>query len=301
MSIIDTIFNFNNRKIRSIIGTMDFSMLLDLSHPLGSSYPTVFSETRCALEKIPSMDFGSYNWISTGANVTISAILSDLIHADEFDSELVISKLDGCFACKSFAHPRSPRGSARSMAEMGAIINDLRDLNGLNIDQQIQRCFEHTGIISGDTHVITDRWHNRDYWLNEGGGHHAAVLCTMLREHDPERSVEATWTRYSVNLPVLELMGNVACYVVQSESDITPTQLMGNRFLNADIDPQQFGIATQPMSLNRYEWSTDPLRDYHFVWIDMSRPAGELVRGKFEDVAASGQAMGIKEFFRRFC
>ena len=75
------------------------------------------------------------------------------------------------------------------MAELGELINDLKDLEGKSGGDIVSACLAwselrlHEGIS-----LTTDNWHRRFYWSNAGGSHHMAVLCYELQRQEKELS-----------------------------------------------------------------------------------------------------------------
>jgi len=111
-------------------------------------------------------------------------------------------------------HPA--RASSRSMAELGHMVDDLHDLNGKYGGERIAACKNwHHLHLAGGIKLITDSWHKRYYWENEGGSHHMAVLCHELTTQSKEWNPSVTVTEYTLNPALLsETKESLAFFVM---------------------------------------------------------------------------------------
>lgn len=239
---------------------------------------TILSTSRYALENLSDQALNSYmHGLSPAATREIKAALGNLIVSRSYTTTFPMAKLHGRTAGKTFMETQPKRASCRTMADMGALVDDLRDLHGKQGMEIIDACKAwgqvrlHEGIA-----IKTDTWHNRFYWCNEAGSHHMAVLCHELRKQNVDWRPEVTMKEYSLNLAALyPLKGSVSVFVITHDIEkndrdqvfqtLTSTCLTDNQRAKLGYDSVRLGLHCQ-----------DPLYDYRLVFIDHSKPYADI-------------------------
>lgn len=235
--------------------------------------------------------------LSCGAIDCIHETFRDLVQVRHYNLRYPMARLHGFFHSKSDQQSRPRRVACRSMAEMGAMVNDLYDLKGLEGPQIIEKCrtwYElrlHHGI-----HLYTDTWHRRFYWSNSGGSHHMAVLCHQLAEQQVDWSPEVKITEYDVDLSKLARLQSkgINAYVIMYNRKLLGARnlFVLPKHLKHRVVVAELGVAVPDLWFPR-----TPFNTYQFVFLDQSRRYSEFVLPLMEKQVAQGRAMPIETFF----
>ncbi len=185
-----------------------------LLHPSEVPIPTILEDTRCELERFRDVEFsGHLPGLNEKVRVLVERSLKALVTDRLYTASFPMVTLHGCSASK--ARYRPDRARCAAMAELGKLINDLKDLEGKSGGDIVSACLAwpelrlHEGI-----RLTTDNWHRRFYWSNAGGSHHMAVLCYELQSQEKQWQPEVEIKEFSLNVEALEPIKNEASLFV---------------------------------------------------------------------------------------
>lgn len=235
--------------------------------------------------------------LSRGAVTCIHETFREIVQVRHYNLYYPMARLHGFFNSKSDQQSRPQRVACTSMAEMGAMVNDLKDLKGLEGPQLIEKCktwYElrlHQGI-----HLYTDTWHRRFYWNNSGGSHHMAVLCHQLAEQKVDWSPEVKVTEYDVDLTRLARLQSrgISAYVIKYNRKLLGAH---NLFVIPKHLKHRTVVAGLGVAVPDLWVPSFPFNTYQFVFIDQSRRYSQLVLPLMEHQVGQGKAMPIEKFF----
>ncbi|MFA0809337.1 DUF6685 family protein [Microbulbifer epialgicus] len=266
-------------------------------HPHRTQLPTVDYETRCFLEQFRNFELDGYLPGLSKENWTLTqTALNKLISSRSYRTEFPMAFLHGCMASKSNMSTNPDRASQNSMAAMGRLVNDLRDLEGKNGEDVIKACMAWRELrLSQGIRLVTDNWHKRFYWANSGGSHHMAVLCHELLEQNRSWDPEVEICEYSLNLGCLDKLTNhVSIIVVMRDEELFGGdqifQRLPKTLSHEDI---RVGLGVSVPMPSHYR---SPFRDYQMVLVDHSQRHSDLAWAHLKDAVDNGVALHFKDF-----
>lgn len=243
--------------------------LASMSPPRNEFMPTVDASTRFKLESLRDI-----NCSGSGVVGGVCRTLRELIKEETSSIQFDMTKLHGCLASKSFGdgfHLRgeinSERARQETMVDFGALVNDLKWMettDRLEVDP-IEACKKHHELrLSQGITIITDRWHNRYYWVNSGGSHHMARLCYELRKRNILWTPTVTLKEFRIDFAALNAINGVASLFVIMDRDGLCKDLLAGIPSYQRIDAaEELGITILP----RIDGSC-----YRLVAVDHSKP-----------------------------
>src|SRR5690554_799381 len=266
-----------------------------LLHPSEVPTPTILEDTRCELERLRDIEFSGYlPGMSENVRVVIDRSLKALVTDRLYTASFPMATLDGCSASK--ARYRPDRAGCATMAELGKLINDLKDLQGKSGEDIVSACLAwpelrlHEGI-----RLTTDNWHRRFYWSNAGGSHHMAVLCYELQRQEKQWNPEVKIKEFSLNVKALEPINSAASIFV-----ITPKP--GSYGLDKVFRPLSYRrnlselhsrLGVELLSLGTGQGI---LSRYDLVVVDHSKKYASLSLKRLSEAVAAGYAITFEEF-----
>lgn len=266
-----------------------------LLHPSEVPTPTILEDTRCELERLRDVEFSGYlPGLSENVRVLVERSLKALVKDRLYTATFPMATLHGCSASK--ARYRPDRAGCDTMAELGELINDLKDLEGKSGGDIVSACLAwselrlHEGIS-----LTTDNWHRRFYWSNAGGSHHMAVLCYELQRQEKQWQPEVEIKEFSLNVEALEPINNVASLFV-----ITPKP--GSYGLDRVFKPLNYRQAFSELhsrlgvELLSLGAGQGILSRYDLVVVDHSKKYASLSLKRLSEAVAAGYAITFEEF-----
>ena len=263
-------------------------------NPRDRPVPTVDIDTRCRLEGIRDIKLdGHYPGLSRDAKCLALEAFTSTIRQRKYTAAFPMSQLHGFTASKSNMASNPKRASQLSMANMGRLVADLRDLKGLEDGELIDACMAWPELrLNQGVRLYTDNWHRRFYWGNCGGSHHMAVLCFQLQELQREwrPSVDVHEEVLDV-LPLQQLSGKVSVFVVMNDPSRRAVlfERLPYSMQYGDIQ-QKLGVASVHFGS---PWSPS---DYQLILVDHSREYSDLSLACLRGLVDSVQAMRFEDF-----
>lgn len=263
--------------------------------PSAMRSPTIFAGTRCELEKLRNVQFiGSLPRLSDHARELVKQALEGLVEERIYTTRFPMASLHGCTASKAVAWPE--RASCSTMAEMGGMVDDLVDLEGKSGGDLISACLDWPELrLDEGVRLLTDSWHQRFYWCNDGGSHHMAVLCHELQKQRKQWRPEVQVREYSLRLEALNpLRGVISIFVVMHEPKaygldqvFKPLRYRhGLSELHGRLGVDVLFPGTKSGSLSCYD----------LVIVDHSKKHAPLVLKRLREAVAGGCALAFTEF-----
>lgn len=276
---------------QKVSATLKTIQLKPFRHPRDAPVPTVDLATRMRLEILRSIKLDGFHvGLSDEARALLLSVFGEVVRERVHKAVYPMSHLHGFSASKSTMSTNPERASQRSMADMGALVDDLRDLEGLEGGEIIDACLAwpelrlHHGI-----RLYTDNWHKRFYWGNSGGSHHMAVLCYELQKQHRDWRPEVEIHEEILDvLPLQRLSKKVSVFVVMDD----------NRFRNIFAPlPGSLGQAQQKLGV-RMQYLGTPWESggYQLVIIDHSREYSDLCFEQLNSLVDAGFAMRLIDF-----
>ncbi len=295
MTVNDSIWSVLKWSVMSerqrVASSLKIIDLKPFKHPRVTPVPTVNLATRMRLEILRSIKLDGFHiGLSDEARSLLLSVFSEVVRERVYKAAFPMSHLHGFSASKCTMSTNRERVSQLSMADMGALVDDLPDLEGLEGGEIIDACLAwpelrlHHGI-----RLYTDNWHKRFYWGNSGGSHHMAVLCYELQKQHREWRPEVEIHEEILDvLPLQRLSNKVSVFVVMDD----------NRYRNIFAPlPGSLGQAQQKLGI-RMQYLGTPWETggYQLVIIDHSREYSDLCHEQLSSLADAGFAMRLRDF-----
>ncbi len=282
------------RKLQSSLRIGD---LKPVAHPRHIAKPTVDYGTRAFLELFRHFIVDGYlPGLSKNHHKLVQSALNGLITTEVYTASFPMEYLHGFTASKSSMSNNRTRGSQPSMAAMGKLVDDLRDLEGKTGDSIIDACKSWPELrLKQGIRLSTDSWHKRYYWSNSGGSHHMAVLCHELLRQNKSWTPTVEIREHKLNLSSLKsLVGKVTIFVVmrgENFEGFDQVFLPLPRDLRCEEVRQALGVSV-PIS----PYFQMPFSDYQFVIIDHSRQYADLAVMAMQEAITKGLALTFDDF-----
>lgn len=266
-----------------------------LLHPFEVPAPTVLEETRCELERLRNIALSGYlPGLSENVRSVVESTLRSVVTEKSYATTFPMASLHGCSSSK--AKHRSDRAACSSMAELGALIDDLRDLKGKSGGEVVSACLEWPELrLDEGVRLTTDDWHKRFYWSNSGGSHHMAVLCYELQRQDKQWCPKVEIKEFSLNVSALKRVTDVASLFI-----ITPKprsygldrlfQPLGHHVYSSELR-SRLGVELLPLEVGQ-----GILSRYDLVVIDHSKKYASLSLKRLSEAVEAGYAMTFQDF-----
>lgn len=283
-------FQSDEQKVNRCLKTHNFEpFVYPHQHPI----PTVEAHTRIQLERLREINIIS-NSLGIGAKAkeAIIEVFQTLVLTKKYLSTFPMTKLHGFSSSKSDLYRFKERVTKTNMADMGAIIHDLRDLENKSDEQIISACFNWRELrLEEGIKLITDGWHNRFYWCNKGGSHHMAVLCYKLRQLNRSWEPEVTIIEHQLNLSALfELYNKVAIFVVMKNDKSSHFAFNClTEHLKHSVD-FKLGVTTQSFS----DSGISSL--YELVFVDLEKQYSHVVNNYLLEQIKLKRALTLENF-----
>lgn len=263
--------------------------------PSAVQSPTIFAGTRCELERLRNVKLTGYlPGLSDYARELVTRALEELVEQRIYTTRFPIASLHGCTAGKAIAWPE--RASCGTMAEMGEMVDDLKSLEGKSGGDIISACLDWPELrLDEGIRLLTDSWHQRFYWCNEGGSHHMAVLCHELQKQRKQWRPEVQVSEYSLRLEALNpLSGMVSIFVVMHEPSASGLDqvfkpLQYRRGLSELYDRLGVDVLSPGTEFGSLSY-------YDLVIVDHSKKHASLVLRRMREAVAGGSALAFTEF-----
>lgn len=271
--------------------------LKPIVHPRHVPIPTVDHGTRCYLELFRHFTLDGYlPGLSRENQDLVQGALNGLIVTETYAARFPMEYLHGFTASKSSMSNNKTRGSRPTMAAMGMLVDDLRDLEGKSGDAIIEACKSWPELrLRSGIRLNTDSWHKRYYWSNSGGSHHMAVLCHELQKQNKSWVPLVEIREHKLELSSLNrLEGKISIFVVMREEHQGGHDqifMPMPRDLRCDAVRQSLGVSI-PISI----YYQRPFSDYHFVIIDHSRQYADIATHLLQIAVLEGLAMNFQDF-----
>lgn len=284
------------RKLQSSLRIGD---LKPVAHPRHIAKPTVDYGTRAFLELFRHFTVDGYlPGLSKNHHKLVQSALNGLITTEVYTASFPMEYLHGFTASKSSMSNNRTRGSQPSMAALGKLVDDLRDLEGKTGDSIIDACKSWPELrLKQGIRLSTDSWHKRYYWSNSGGSHHMAVLCHELLRQNKSWTPTLEIREHKLNLSSLKsLVGKVTIFVVmrgENFEGIDQVFLPLPRDLRCEEVRQALGVSV-PLS----PYLQMPFSDYQFVIIDHSRQYADLALTVLQEAITKGLALTFEDFLK---
>lgn len=263
-------------------------------HPHDSPAPTVDIDTRCRLERIRDIKLDGYHWgLSNEARSLVIEAFNSTVRERKYTTTFPMSQLHGFTASKSSMSTNRKRASQLTMADMGALVDDLRDLKGLEGSRIIDACMAWSELrLNQGIRLYTDNWHRRFYWGNSGGSHHMAVLCYQLQVQQREWRPDVEIREEVLDtLPLQQLAGKVSVFVVMHD------HLRHGAIFERLPEAMQYGDIQKKLGVTRVHFGSPwAASAYQLVLVDHSREYSDLSLERLKALVDSGQAMRLVDF-----
>lgn len=279
--------------------SLSLAVLKPMIHPRSLPQPTVDYGTRAFLELFRHFTIDGYlPGLSKSHHTLVQSALNGLISTEVFTGSFPMEHLHGFTASKSSMSNNRTRGSQPSMADMGKLVDDLRDLEGKTGDSIIEACKSWPELrLKQGIRLSTDSWHKRYYWSNSGGSHHMAVLCHELLRQNKSWTPTVEIREHKLNLSSLKsLEGKVTIFVVmrgENFEGIDQVFLPLPPDLRCEEVRQALGVSV-PIS----PYLQMPFSDYQFVIIDHSRQYADIALTVLQDAITKGLALTFEDFLK---
>lgn len=263
--------------------------------PSSAPAPTILEDTRCELERLRNVELSGYSpGLSENARSIVERTLRSLVKEGSYRAKFPMASLHGCSSSK--ARHRPDRAACSTMAALGALIDDLKDLDGKREGEIVSACLEWRELrLDQGIRLTTDDWHKRFYWSNSGGSHHMAVLCYELQRQEKLWCPEVEIKEFSLNIEALEQVSDTASLFV-----VTPRP--GCYGLDKVFQPMSYrrnfselrsrlGIELFPLRLG-----LGILSRYDLVVIDHSKKYASLSLKRLTEAVGAGFAMTLQDF-----
>lgn len=268
---------------------------MPIQPPSAVRTPTIFAGTRCELEKLRGIDItGHLPGLSSDARELVQRAFGELVQERIYTTRFPMASLHGCAASKAIAWPE--RSVCSTMAELGEMIDDLEDLEGKSGGEIISACLAWPELrLDQGIQLLTDSWHRRFYWCNDGGSHHMAVLCYELQKQRKRWCPEVQVREYFLKLEALEsLREAVSIFVVMHK----PRAYGLDRVFKPLGDRQGLSDVHGRLGVEVVSPGTEfgSLSCYDLVLVDHSKKHAPLVLKRFREAVSEGYALAFTDF-----
>lgn len=263
-------------------------------HPKTTHTPTVDYENRCKLENLGNLSLNLCGrGLSSTAKHLILDVLASLVSERKYTTTFAMSQLHGFSDSKCIMWNYRQRASQRTMADMGALVDDLDDLKGLEGGQIIDACKAwHELRLDQGICLHTDNWHQRFYWGNKGGSHHMAVLCYQLQQQKREWRPDVEIHEANLDVaPLAQLAGKVSVFVVMDDHSYHGSifEELPSRAQHLNVE-EALGVALVGFD------TPSGSDDYQLLLIDHSGEYSDLSLGGAQALVDAGHAMRFADY-----
>lgn len=266
-------------------------------HPREVPAPSVDHETRCYLEQFRHYNLDGYlPGLSKNNQALAQRALNELISARTYRALFPMAFLHGFTASKSSMSTNRTRASQPTMAAMGRLVDDLRDLKGKEGGDIIDACLAWGELrLNQGIRLTTDNWHKRYYWSNSGGSHHMAVLCYELQRQNKDWSPEVEIREYVLDVGSLAcLTGRVSIFVVMRDQKLYGYEQVFERLPQIlQHEEVRAGLGVSVPSPSHYRL---PFSEYQLVLVDHSQAYADIALARLQEAVGEGVAMPFCEF-----
>lgn len=284
---------------QKVIQSLRIRQLPTFIHPHKLSPPTVYFETRCFLEFFRQYRCDGYQpGLSNDGQLLVEQALNGLVSERSYTTIFPMASLHGFMSSKSTMSSNRMRVSQSTMADMGRLVDDLRDLEGKAGDEIIAACKAWGELrLDQGIRLVTDNWHRRYYWRNVGGSHHMAVLCYELQRQGKAWEPEVEICEYNLDTGSLDrLRGKVSIFVVMRDDSLLGYDQV---FEPLPSDLRYEGLRKSlGVAIPIPNYLKLPFNTYQLVLVDHSRQYAEIVLERLNGAVDAGVAMRFEDFVR---